>query len=40
MAELGIPADVQAFVPIIVGVPRGETPTIPRKPAVVLNWIR
>jgi len=39
-AELGIPADVHAFAPIIVGMPRGETPVTPRKPAAVLNWIR
>ena len=39
-AELGIPPDVQAFAPIIVGVPRGETPPVPRKSAVVINWIR
>jgi nitroreductase len=39
-AELGIPADVQAIAPIIVGVPRGEARVVPRKSAVVLNWIR
>jgi nitroreductase len=39
-AELGIPADVHAFAPIIVGVPRGDAPPVPRKPPVVLNWIR
>ena len=39
-AELGIPADVHAFAPIIVGVPRGEVHPVPRKPPVVLNWLR
>jgi nitroreductase len=39
-AELGIPADVQAFAPMIVGVPRGEVRPVPRKPPVVLRWIR
>ncbi len=37
---LGIPADVQAFAPIIVGVPRGDMGPAPRKAPVVLNWIR
>jgi nitroreductase len=39
-AELGIPSNVHAFAPIIVGVPRGETHVVPRKPPVILNWIR
>lgn len=39
-AELGIPADVRAFAPMIVGVPRGEVRPVPRKPPVVLRWIR
>ena len=38
--ELGIPADLQAIAPIIVGVPRGEARVVPRKSPVVLNWIR
>ena len=37
-AELGIPADVTAVAPIIVGVPRGETPASPRKEPQVLIW--
>ncbi len=37
---VGIPADVQAFAPIIVGVPRGDMGPSPRKAPVVLNWIR
>ena len=39
-AEIGIPDDCQAFAPIIVGVPRGHTNTVPRKAPVVLSWIR
>ena len=39
-SELGIPADVHAFAPIIVGVPRAETLPTPRKSPVVLNWVR
>lgn len=39
-AELGIPVDVHAFAPIIVGVPRGDALPVPRKAPVVLNWIR
>ena len=39
-AELGIPADVEAIAPMIVGVPAGETAPVPRKPPVVLNWVR
>jgi nitroreductase len=38
--ELGIPADVAAVVPVIVGFPRGAVPTVPRKPAQVLRWVR
>jgi nitroreductase len=37
--ELGIPADVRAIVPIIVGVPRGEALPVPRKAPVILKWI-
>jgi nitroreductase len=36
--ELGIPADMTAFAPIIVGVPAGETPLVPRKPPEILTW--
>jgi len=36
--ELGIPADMTAFVPIIVGVPAGETPPVLCKLPNVLNW--
>ena len=39
-AELGIPEKVQAFAPMIVGVPRGETAMTSRKAPVVLRWIR
>jgi len=38
-AELKIPAEMHVFAPIIVGVERGDTPAVPRKSAVVLNWI-
>ena len=30
--ELGIPAEMTVFAPIIVGVPAGVTPAVPRKP--------
>lgn len=36
--ELGIPADMTAFVPIIVGVPAHATPPVPRKPPKILSW--
>jgi nitroreductase len=36
--ELGIPADVTAVAPIIVGVPKGTTPAVPRKAPEVLRW--
>jgi nitroreductase len=39
-AELGIPSAVEAFAPIIVGVPAVVTPLVPRKPPVLLRWIR
>ena len=38
-AELKIPPTVHVFAPIIVGVERGDTPSVPRKSAVVLNWV-
>jgi nitroreductase len=38
--ELGIPTDVEAIAPILVGVPSGGTDPVPRKPPVVLRWIR
>ena len=37
-AELGIPAEFSAVAPMIVGVPRGETPLTPRKEPRVLTW--
>lgn len=37
---LGIPSDVAAVVPIIVGHPRGGTETVPRKPPQILRWVR
>lgn len=39
-ATLGIPVDVQAFAPVIIGVPRGEPRGTPRRSPVVFNWIR
>jgi nitroreductase len=38
--ELGIPPDVTAVAPIILGVPRGPTPAVPRQPPRILRWIR
>ena len=38
-AELKIPAGMTAVAAVIVGVPTGETPTVPRKPAEILTWI-
>ena len=37
-AELKIPAAMTAVAPIIVGVPAGETPPVPRKPPEILAW--
>jgi nitroreductase len=37
-AELGIPAELDAIAPIIVGVPHGQTPPVPRKKPVILAW--
>ena len=39
-AELGMRSAVEAFAPIIVGVPAGVTALVPRKPPVLLRWIR
>ncbi|MFI5345973.1 MAG: nitroreductase family protein [Elusimicrobiota bacterium] len=36
--ELGVPADLTAYAPIIVGVPAGETPATGRKEPNVLCW--
>jgi nitroreductase len=38
--ELGIPDGVEAFAPIILGVPHGEPNPVPRKRPLVLNWLR
>ncbi len=38
--ELGIPEDVTAVAPIILGVPAGVTPPVPRKAPDILSWIR
>lgn len=37
-AELGIPADVQAVAPIIVGVSSGPAGEVPRKAPKILSW--
>ena len=37
-SELGIPADVEAVAPIIVGVPSGPTRETPRKDPEILFW--
>lgn len=37
---LGIPSDVTTYAPIIVGVPSGLTPAVPRKPPDVLLWVK
>jgi nitroreductase len=37
-SELGIPADVEAVAPIIVGVPSGPATEVPRKDPQVLYW--
>lgn len=37
-AELGIPADVTAIAPIILGVPAGSTPGVPRRDPEILSW--
>ena len=37
-AELKIPAAMTAFAPIIVGVPAGEIPPVPRKPPEIVIW--
>ncbi len=36
--ELGIPAEMTAIAPIIVGEPAGETPPTSRKPPAILIW--
>lgn len=36
--ELGIPPEVTAFAPIIVGVPSGATPVTPRQAPRIISW--
>lgn len=36
--ELGIPAEMTALVPIIIGYPASKTPRSPRKPPEILVW--
>ncbi len=35
---LGVPAELTAYAPIIVGKPAGATPVVPRKPPEILRW--
>ena len=37
-AELKIPVEMTAIAPIIVGVPAGETPPVPRKQPEIVTW--
>ena len=37
-AELGIPADVTAVVPIVVGVPAGSADSVARRDPEILSW--
>ena len=37
-AELGIPSDVEAVAPIIVGVPSGAATAVSRKDPEILYW--
>jgi nitroreductase len=37
-AELKIPAGMTAIAPIIIGMPAGETPPVPRKPPEIFLW--
>jgi nitroreductase len=37
-AELGIPDEYNAIAPIIVGIPKEETPATPRKEPLILAW--
>jgi nitroreductase len=36
--ELGIPAEMTAYAPIIVGIPNEDTPAIPRKEPEIIVW--
>jgi len=38
-AELKIPSEMTAIAPMIVGVPAGVTPPVPRKPPEIISWI-
>lgn len=38
--ELGIPDEMTAFAPVIVGTPSGETPATSRHKPAVLRWIK
>ena len=38
-SELKIPAEMTAIAPMIVGVPAGVTPPVPRKAPEILSWL-
>jgi nitroreductase len=38
--ELNIPEEFTAVAPLIIGVPSGPVPPVPRKPAEILSWVR
>ena len=38
--RLGIPLEMTAIAPIIVGLPAGETPPVPRKQPEIITWKR
>jgi hypothetical protein len=37
-AAVGIPANVHAVAPIIVGVPQGGAPPVPRRDPEIVSW--
>jgi nitroreductase len=37
-AVIGVPADVHAVAPIVVGVPEGSTPPVPRREPEIVSW--
>ncbi|MBI3564053.1 MAG: nitroreductase family protein [Elusimicrobia bacterium] len=39
-AELGVPAELTAYAPIVVGTPAGQTPPVGRREPEVLAWRR
>lgn len=39
-AELGIPPELVAVAPLIIGTPTGPLPPVPRRPPSILSWVR